>query len=246
MPEEQYPLKRGVIDGLKFVYRDNTSDYDTMLSILRDDEYKLNKLDIKDGIFLDAGAHIGGFSLAMANRGFNGIAIEMIPENVDLLIKNLEMNGFADKVKVINGAICNRLTSPVAYYSGLETSTGKIHKFIGTIVPRFGIVEDGIPIPVNPVTPLDLDIIFEGRKCCYFKMDIETAEWELFKAHPIFLESTDIICGEIHSQFKGGVVRHEDLLGFLDGKFVDQSEIYEPLYSKPGIMTHFLYRRIEI
>ncbi len=69
-------------------------------------------------ICIDAGANVGYFTLIMAKKvGVTGkvIAIEAAPNNVKRLKNNVELNGFGDRVKVIEAAVNDR-SGEVTFY----------------------------------------------------------------------------------------------------------------------------------
>lgn len=67
---------------------------------------------------VDAGANVGYFSLLLAHRvGPRGkvLAIEAAPGNLQRLERNIALNGFADRVRVVGAAYTNE-TGPVTFY----------------------------------------------------------------------------------------------------------------------------------
>ena len=89
LKQETFTTYNGL--GLPLWYREDTNDYDTILSILRDDEYKTNEMTYKVGdTFIDIGAHIGTWSALMEKLVPQAkvIAIEPLPENIELIKKN--------------------------------------------------------------------------------------------------------------------------------------------------------------
>src|SRR5947208_16888203 len=80
--------------GTSRVTRPGTSDWNTVSACNgSNDEYHLP--EGLQGWALDVGAHIGALTvpLLVDNPGLRAVAIEALPENVELLRMNLERNG---------------------------------------------------------------------------------------------------------------------------------------------------------
>lgn len=109
--------------------RDRTNDAMVATSIIVEDEYGLLGLNLT-GTALDIGAHIGAASLLLAAEYpyLKIIAVEPIPENVELLRANALLNGWDRRIRVIEGMAGP--AGPVAYrYGGSEMA--EMHTFIG-------------------------------------------------------------------------------------------------------------------
>ena len=73
-------------------WRERSSDFNTLHSIITDDEYMLSVLAKPGQTLVDIGAHIGSVSCFCAKRGMKVVAVEPLPENLILLNKNIETN----------------------------------------------------------------------------------------------------------------------------------------------------------
>lgn len=169
--------------------RDDTSDFNTVNAITKvGDEYHLPSG--QEGWAVDVGAHIGAWTVALLvdNPGMRCIAIEALPENVDLIRRNLELNHVADRAVVINAA-ASVDDEPVT----VRYSTDPHHRFIGSA----GGSGDAVTLPT--VTLSDVLVDIEGRggsRVALLKIDCEGCEYP-------FLTSPDIgrvdrIVGEVH------------------------------------------------
>ena len=58
--------------------------------------------------FLDLGANIGVFTLAVARMGRKVVAVEAFQRNVDLLCASVSANGFGKSVSIVYNAITNK------------------------------------------------------------------------------------------------------------------------------------------
>lgn len=91
--------------GIKFRLNleDNVTDGRILTSLNRYDrtEIKLLESSCKDGLFIDIGANIGFYSIIMAAKGSNVIAIEPNPKTLARLNYNVSLNNFSNKITVL-------------------------------------------------------------------------------------------------------------------------------------------------
>ena len=209
-------------------YRNDTSDYNTLISILAHDEYHVQKFDIQDGdVIIDIGSHIGAFPLLLSALGKKvGVyCYEPIPENYNLLFKNLEDNNLQDFGYCFQKAVAGKSDKKVKIYYGDDSFDGLAHKFIGT--PIFSDLPDKEKNLCEAET-ITLDEIFEQNKisaCKLIKIDCEGFEYEIFEhASDETLDKIEFIVGEHHGNvFTGGVHPRAHLLQLLRNKFDDIS-----------------------
>ncbi len=181
----------------EFEYRDFTSDWNTITSILTNDEYDLRSLCPTEGVAVDVGAYLGAATVAMLldNPDLHVIAIEPLPENLELIRTNLALNGLTDRCTIIEGAVG---VDAVEYgWEGSESATH--HAFIGNANGMTGTatkVVKGERVTLASLGPVD-----------FVKIDCEGGEWD-------FLDDPDvpIIVGEWHPD--GGHTQ-QDLLDRL-------------------------------
>lgn len=125
-------------------YRGDSTDWNTISAIFRNpmaegsetgDEYHLPRG--LSGWALDLGAHIGSATVALLldNPGLRVLAIEAVPENAELVERNLAANGLTDRAVVWNAAAWSKAgTMTVEYdYSGSEIA--RSHRYIGSVSP---------------------------------------------------------------------------------------------------------------
>ncbi len=103
LPEIPY-----LINGIRVVPRKFTNDFD-MLSWPREEVIRQHIVMRNNETFVDVGANIGKYTLAIAkeyeHRPVNIIAIEAQPENYKALCRNINLNkNFKDKIIPINKA----------------------------------------------------------------------------------------------------------------------------------------------
>lgn len=236
---------------IKAQYREDTNDWNTLFSCLNEDEYGIGKLP-EQGQAVDLGAHIGGVTLALATKGWKIYAIEMLPENMELLHDNIELNGFdGGTITTCRAAIVGRATKlgdeMTAYYADDSSEAGKAHKFIGTVMEEKYIADtqkhgEAIKVGIQSLTYTLKDIPI----CDFLKIDIEGAEWEVIRNTPATtLNKIKRIAAEIES-LDGKPVSTGDFLKLLPKGFKDVSKEYFPKWCEPSTIIHGYYINEEL
>lgn len=116
------------INGKK--YRYSISDIQSLTVF--DPEYekevtqKLIALSGSDSVFIDVGAHVGRYTILLADLCKIVISIEADPVNFKKLNKNIEING-VDNVTLIHKAMSNR-QGAIKFYLGKTKGVGSIKK----------------------------------------------------------------------------------------------------------------------
>lgn len=185
--------------------REGTNDWNTLYSCIAEDEYKIGDLDPQPNGYtsIDIGAHAGGCSLAMLSRGFKVIAVEPLPENAELIMKNVKANGWEKNFTLHHKAIGKKSGEQVILRYGNEaTEVGAHHKFIGNTVDSSGWQEglwtDGKEIKVDTIS-LD-DVLKNVDKVNILKIDCEGAEWNAFLGASVdTLYKIKSIVAELHA-----------------------------------------------
>ena len=233
---------------LKGYFREDTSDRNTLLSSVVEDEYRIANVIKNSGVMIDLGSHIGSVAIAMASRGFKVYAAEMLPENNHMFWANIIANNLQDQVKlyekaVVGKPIANNLLIP-AYYSDTSNESGKVHEYIGTIVQRKKMMPhmtDGKEIYVPSITLQELFYENKLSRIDLVKADIEGAEWEIFEnTSKEVINSVDRIAIELDGR-NGKPTSTTEFLKLLGDQFVDYSPTYFPLWNKPGTWVHGYY-----
>lgn len=185
-------------------HRDGTTDLATIGSTwelwgVLHDEYGLGTIH-SDGVMLDVGAHIGSVCIAFLvdNPEAYAIAVEPLPENIEVLRRNADAAGVADRLTIIVAA---------AGESGIPTTIRygpDVHRYIGNIggskgpkviVPTVGLLElfdERHMLPFIDKAP---------RPIAFLKVDCEGGEWDLFRyARKGDLQQIPVILGEYHGR----------------------------------------------
>jgi len=203
--------------SVTFEYRQDTNDWNTIQSCTAADEYQLRGQRV-DGWALDIGAHIGGVTLAILadNPTAHVVAIEPVPDNLRLLRRNLDLNGFTDRAIVVDGAAGPPdVAETVIRYNFRGDANLLHHAHIGNtalVYERAGIEEhDERTAPVYSYSAL-WRLVEEPPS--FVKIDCEGAEYG-FLADPA-VGGCPLIIGEWHPVPWQGVGRTRlDILELL-------------------------------
>ena len=225
LKQHVYKTRRGI--ECPMFHREGTSDWNTLMSALEQDEYHLNDYGLKPGdIAVDIGSHIGGVTVLLATLGLRVYSIEALPENASLQKKNLSLNKKQEQVLILNKAISGSSGGKTRlYYGDVNEEQGKHHEFIGTSVEFKHFFGKGRYVEVAKIS---IDEIFKKygiSHCRLLKIDVEGAEWEaLAGVSDEILGRIDILLGEWHAF--GENRKRENLLKLLRGRFRDVSDGY--------------------
>lgn len=260
----RYPVKLETFQTVQGVsipmwFREETSDYNTILSIMRDDEYRVSEVGVKPGgVYVDIGAHIGAWAILVAALGGEVFCYEPIPENVGMIVKNAYENGVEDRVHVRwRAAAETGVGYEKIYYAFPGTEGGLHHRFIGTFITDGVEWSHGTGVEYVSVPRISLGEVFRDvgsyvgnfRHVDVMKIDCEGAEWGFFKGTKLSFSPgalvgdvyhVDIIVGEHHATH-GHLGGRAELLSLLEG----YTDLTEEEDSKLGFF-HFQSPLIDI
>jgi FkbM family methyltransferase len=183
--------------------RSGTVDHDICYSSMVDDEYRLRDLDLS-GLAIDIGAYCGAVTIAMllANPDLFVKAVEVVPENVEAMRRNLEINGLEDRCEIVFKAAGGPDEASRTCYMrhrahpAATTAYVNAHRFVGNSFwnPANGPTFEADAVQMDCVSLSDL---IEGwDSVAFIKTDAEGAEWE-FLADPA-VSRVQRIHGEYH------------------------------------------------
>lgn len=182
------------------LYRPATQDWNTLYSCIVEDEYMIEKMGSNRGkVAVDIGAHIGGCTLALLSRGYSVIAVEALPENAEILQKNVEHNGWSDRLTLYNNAISglDNVDIKIAYGKD-DTEFSRAHKFIGNTLLESQ--EEDPEVDYANVKSISINKILKDVPIVDFlKIDCEGAEWAAFSgASAASIKKIKSIAAELH------------------------------------------------
>lgn len=141
------------------------------------------------GLVVDAGAHVGLFTLTASRYASRVVAIEAHPINYKLLEVNVTMNR-CNNVITLNKALTGKPMGRARIYEGTHTGGH-------TIMPRGSAQASSIVYGVPTITLGE--VISKYGPIDLLKIDVEGAEFEVFKhAKEEELRKIRAIVGEIH------------------------------------------------
>jgi len=92
-------MNLGQINGIKFYYRDNTSDLKTFEEVIGANVYRKKGMTINPGEkWVDCGGNVGAFTLLACSLGAEVTVYEPDPNNCKMIRKNLELNNYKANV----------------------------------------------------------------------------------------------------------------------------------------------------
>ena len=165
-------LVQETIKGIRFYHRPGFSDLKTFQEVIGDEAYLKRGLKIGAGEkWMDCGGNVGAFALLACKLGAEVTVYEPDPYNVDMIKRNLRLNGFTATVKQA-ALIHDDRRSAILYIP----KNGNVWR--NSIIRKFKFNNQGIKVPC-----LNFDDEAKDFDCC--KMDIEGAEMPI-------LENTDV------------------------------------------------------
>lgn len=183
--------------------RDDTNDLATVGSVFADvvgsplvDEYDLAALTVS-GMFLDVGAHIGAVTVAVLldNPDAQAMCLEPLPENVELIGRNLAQNLLP--AEVIQGAVAPGRFTNIAYdFEGPEAL--RTHRYVGNLAgimrgPKGSPSARYVTVKAYGLARL---VKMAGGEFDAVKTDCEGGEWALLDSPAV--RHCRVIFGEYH------------------------------------------------
>lgn len=192
---------------IHMTYRLETNDWNTLWASLNEDEYDLPAG--LSGTAADIGGYVGsvGIALAIDNPDLRVVIVEPVPPNCDLIRRNIEQNGVADRVALIEGA-AGKGGEPVTVWYGYEgTEAAEHHAFVGNSTLAY---DDHKMLPHQTVEYEAVGLA-DLVPLSFLKVDTEGAEWAFLDSPA--LSEVETIAGEWHP-VRGHTMG--DLLALLD------------------------------
>jgi FkbM family methyltransferase len=184
--------------------RDGTNDASVVYAIALDDEYGTKDRHLA-GWALDVGAHIGAASIALAldNPGLRVVAIEPVPENVELIRRNAATNGVADRVLVApvgagaDGSPTLRLSYGYSEFDPNDPDYVRAHRFVGNQYRSLARPSFDRAVPARGLR--DVLNAYGIDRVAFLKIDCEGCEYAFLSSDAI--DRVDVISGEYHTGY---------------------------------------------
>ena len=159
-------LVKETISGIRFYHRPGFSDLKTFEEVIGRKTYLKRGLKIGAGEkWMDCGGNVGAFALLACKLGAEVTVYEPDPFNVDMIKRNLKLNGFEATVK--QAALVHDDRKSVTLFIGNNSQVWR-----NSIVRKWN--NKGIKVPC-----LNFDDEAKGFDAC--KMDIEGAEMPILE-----------------------------------------------------------------
>ena len=192
-------------------HRGGTNDGAIAQGILEVDEYRLASIHPITGWVLDIGSHIGTIAIAIAldNPDAKVVAVEALPQNVESIRRNVELNGLQDRVFIEGLAATDSRTKSVDItynykFVGIGR-TGELVdseylsqcRYVGNIFQEDGQHEQASDVVTVPGISLTAILRkYQIDRVSLLKIDCEGCEYAFFRSKS--LDRIDRIVGEFH------------------------------------------------
>jgi len=167
---------------------------------------------------LDVGANVGIYTLLAAKRGARVFAIEADPKTVEILRRNVHVNGFDDRVTVFPIAVGEQ-EGTVTLFRFAE-NRGHSNLFEGT---------DPVLVPCRTIDSLDLPPI----DVC--KMDIEGSELPALKGMEATIRRSPRM--KLLIEYAEALGASAELREFIDGRFAPVYAIRQPPHAPIRLLS---------
>jgi FkbM family methyltransferase len=189
----------------KMLVRNGTNDACCVYSLMNEDEYRLRGRRLT-GWAIDAGSHVGTFAVALAldYPALRILAIEPVPENVEMIRQNLVLNHVQDRVEVIQACVGKKLGKATIHYGyqHYQDDGGcasdeycSQHRFVAETFENRG--EPASTLEVQVVNLPYLVTAWEIEYVSLLKIDVEGSEWGFLDSPCVKLIET--VLGEYHN-----------------------------------------------
>lgn len=108
-------MKQSEIKGIKFFYRENTSDFKTFEEVIERDVYRKKGMTIEPKEhWIDCGGNVGAFTLLASSIGAKVTVYEPDPNNCKMIEKNLHLNNLDANI-ICAGLVHNKIKKANLY-----------------------------------------------------------------------------------------------------------------------------------
>ena len=182
-------MKSIQLGRVKLEYREEKIDEFVIKEVMINNSYE-KYFKLKNGCWLDIGAHIGTFSVKMAMFGSKVIAYEPEPENYKLLCANVENNEL--NVYTNNEAVVGNGDTERNFYVNKKKNTGA-----NTLYGKRVAGREIIKVKCENINNILKNNVIDGMK-----IDCEGGEFEILSAIKDFFSIKQIVL-EYHFNILG-------------------------------------------
>lgn len=159
-------MNQSEINGIKFLYRDGTSDLKTFEEVIERNVYQKKGMEIETGEnWIDAGGNVGAFTLLAISKGASVTVYEPDPFNCEMIEMNLKLNN---------------MKADIQNYALVHDNTKQANLFVGNNgnVWRNSLIKNwnGKGIKVDCI---NFDEVIKNDSC--IKIDIEGSEMNILE-----------------------------------------------------------------
>jgi len=188
----------------------------------------------KSDTIIDIGANVGYYALLESRIASSGkiYAVEPVPANLELLKKNIELNGYSN-LEVFHYGISDRNTTEEIYF--MEKSN--LSTFIK---PTDGVVKDIIRVPM--ITLDDFIARHVKRNPDLLRMDVEGYEYNIFKGAGKLLSGKDPL--KIFIEIESGLLS-KDKLDYIVNSLKDNGFTVDSIYWEvPYLIGFYQFNKV--
>ena len=164
-------------------------------------------------VFIDIGAHIGRYTIMMANKNVHCIAFEPMAENYESLRKNVTLNHLGDKIRTFNIGLGAEDTQQGFFLA--PVNKGASHS--AAMARRKVNYQDHILVntEIRTLDNMASGMNVTGKDKVLIKIDAEGMECEILRGAANFLGSLEAILMIIESKHSGeqNIRSQLDLIG---------------------------------
>jgi FkbM family methyltransferase len=155
-------------------------------------------------VFVDAGSCIGAYAILTAKKNLRTIAFEPVPNNYDVLTKNLALNSLDKKVEAFKMGLGNQ--HKLVQFNFNQVNTGASH--VGTVGQQHGC-----EVELRTFDSLLPELNLDPKQNILFKLDVEGMEIEALQGATNFLRQYPNITLVVEEKITG----QARIKNFLDG-----------------------------
>jgi FkbM family methyltransferase len=190
-----------------FFFRPGIADENTILATYKEDEYGFVGFKPSPGeAMIDAGGYVGSTAILYAQLYPEAriFCVEPLPENIEIIKKNIETNHLEDRITLIQKALWSVSGASIPIFYRDQSTVGAVHKFVGSAFPNYHETVSKDSASALSISLPEIMELFKIARVRLLKMDIEGAEYEALGGCPeSYLRQIQTMVGEYHNIHPG-------------------------------------------